>query len=138
MNLVRQLLACAVAWLAATVANVGLYFGLRDLAGVPFVAPEGLPSLEVVPLPYTDVIIFSGVFSVGASLVFLGVANLTRRPALIFTVISVVVLVLSFLLPLMIPLVPLSTKLGLVAMHILGAAVLVPLLIVIGLPRTGR
>jgi hypothetical protein len=50
------------------------------------------------------------------------------------------VLLLSFLLPLRIPTppVPIATKYSLVAMHILGAAVLVPLLIVIGLPRNGE
>jgi len=46
-------------------------------------------------------------------------------------------LIVSIILPFRIPTppVPMSTKWSLVSMHILGAAVLVPLLVVIGLPK---
>ncbi len=133
----RQLIAILIASLAATTANVILYFILKDIFGVPFLAPEQFPPPELSPLPASDVILFSLIFSAGASLVFLVVANTARRLARTFVVISTVVLVLSFLLPLRIPTppVPMATKYSLMSMHILGAAVLVPLLIAIGLPR---
>lgn len=133
----RQFLAIVISSAAAIIANVILYFILQNVFGVKFIAPEQLPSPEVSPLPFTDVILFSAIFSAGASIVFLLVANMVRRPAPAFVTISVIVLVASFLLPLRIPTppIPMSTKLALVSMHILGAAVLVPLLIRIGLSR---
>ena len=136
-SLSRQLLAVLIASLAATTANVILYFLLKNLLGVKFIAPEQFPHPEVSPLPVSDVIIFSAVFSIGAGLVFLIVANTVRRPAQVYSIISVIVLVLSCFLPLRIPTppVPMLTKLSLISMHILGAVVLVPLFIIIGLPQ---
>lgn len=133
----RQFLAILIASTAAILANVILYFILKNLFGVKFVAPEQFPPPEVSPLPASDVVIFSAIFSIGASLIFLIVANTVRKPAQVFAVISLIVLGISFLLPLRIPtpLVPMATKYALVSMHILGALVLVPLLIVIGLPK---
>jgi hypothetical protein len=137
-KLIRQLLAIFVASISAIVANVIFYFILKNLAGVEFIAPSESRSLEVSPLPYTDVIIFSIVFCVGASIVFLITANIARRAASIFVGVSIVVLILSLFMPLKIPTppIPMATKLSLAAMHIVGAAVIVPLLVVIGLPIT--
>jgi hypothetical protein len=55
----------------------------------------------------------------------------------LFAAISFVVLVVSCILPFLMPSppIPMSTELALVSMHILGAAVLVPLLITFGLRR---
>jgi hypothetical protein len=135
-SLPRQLLAILVASIAAIFANVLLYFLLKDALGIPFVAPEQFPPPEVSPLPASDVILFSLIFSAGAGLVFLVVAYTARQPARVFAAISLVVLVLSCFLPLRIPTppVPMETKLALVSMHVLGALVLVPLLIRLGLP----
>jgi hypothetical protein len=139
-TLSRQFLAIIISSFAAILANILLYSILENLLGIKFIAPNQFPPPEVSPLPVTDVIIFSAVFSSGASLVFLAVANLVQRPAMIFAIISFIVLVASFYLPLRIPTppIPLATKLALVSMHILGAAVLVPLLIIIGLPRKDK
>jgi len=136
-SLTRQFLAIIISSVAAIIANVLLYFILENPLGVNFIAPNQFPPPEVSPLPVTDVIIFSTVFSIGAGLVFLAVANLVRNPAKVFAVLSFIVLVASFYLPLRIPTppIPTATKLALVGMHILGAAVLVPLLIIIGIPR---
>jgi hypothetical protein len=136
----KQLLAIIVGSISAILANVAYYFILKQLVGIEFIAPEQLPSPEVSPLPATDVIIFSSIFCIGASLVFLIIANTVRRPALIFVMISIVVMLLSLVLPLLIPTppIPIATKLSLASMHILGAAVLVPLLVAIGLPIESR
>jgi hypothetical protein len=136
-ELPRQLLAILIASVSAIVANVLLYFILKHIVGVKFIALEEFPPPEVSPLPASDVVIFSIVFCVGASLVFLFVANTIRTPAPSFIVISLVVLILSLFLPLKIPTppIPMATKWSLVSMHVLGALVLVPLLVTIGLPK---
>jgi hypothetical protein len=92
------------------------------------------------PLPVTDVLIFGAIFSFGASLVFLVVANISHRPAQVFLVICMIVLIISLFMPFMIPTppVPMSTKLVLASMNVLGAAVLVPILIAVGLPSEGN
>ena len=103
------------------------------------VAPEQFPPPELSLIPVTDVVIFSVIFSLGASLVLLIVSNISRRPAQVYLAISLVVLILSLFLPFMVPTppVPISTPIVLASMHILGAAVLVPILIALGLPSRG-
>lgn len=137
--LARQLLAILIGSISAIAANVIFYLLATELLGIPMVALSGVPSPELSPLPVTDVLIFGAVFSFGASLVFLIVANISRRPAQVYLVICLVVLILSLFMPLMIPTppVPMSTKLVLASMHVLGAAVLVPILIAVGLPSKG-
>lgn len=132
----RQLRAILIASAAAIFANVILYFIQKNLFGVPFIAPEQFPPAEVSPLPVSDVILFSLIFCAGAGFVFLAIANKARHPARVFAILSFIVLVLSCFLPLRIPTppVPMATKLALVSMHVLGALVLVPLLIRLGLP----
>jgi hypothetical protein len=120
----------------AIAANVIFYLLATELLGIPMVALNQYPPPELSPLPVTDVLIFGAVFSFGASLVFLVVANISRRPAQVYLVICMVVLIISLFMPFMIPTppVPMSTKLVLASMHVLGAAVLVPILIAMGLP----
>ncbi len=132
----RQLLAIMIASVCAIVANVILYFILDQVVGVNFIVPSEPPG-EVGTIPAGDVVIFSVIFSIGAGLLFLIVANSFRKPAPLFIGISLAVLLISFLLPLKIPTPPTSmaTKWSLVSMHLLGALVLVPLLVAIGLPK---
>ena len=138
-SLTRQLLAILIGSISAIVANVVFYLIATELLGIPMVALDQFPSPEVVPLPVTDVVIFSVIFSFGASLVFLIVGNISQRPAQVYLVICVVVLILSLFMPLMIPTppVPMATKIVMASMHVLGAGLLVPILIVVGLPAKG-
>jgi hypothetical protein len=140
ISLPGQLFVIVLASIAAIVANVLFYFILKDLVGINFIAPEQFPLPEVSSLPVTDVIIFSAVYCAGAGIVFLIVANTARKPAPMFAAISFVVLVVSCILPLRIPTppIPMATKLALASMHILGAAVLVPLLITFGFRRGAK
>ena len=103
------------------------------------VAPEQFPPPELSLIPVTDVILFSFIFSLGAGVVFLVVANLSRRPAPVYLGISLVVLVISLFLPFRMPRppVPVSTPVVLASMHVIGAALLVPILIAVGLPVKG-
>jgi hypothetical protein len=132
----KQLLAIVVGSIFAILANVAYYFILKEFVGIEFIAPSESQSLEVSPLPFTDVIIFSIVYCAGASILFLILANTVRRPALVFVTISFVILFLSLFLPFFMPTppIPVSTEASLASMHIVGAAVLVPLLVIIGLP----
>ena len=133
----KQLQAILIGSIAAVAANVLYYLLASELLGVPMVAPSADPSPDLSPLPVTDVIIFSLIFSIGASIVFLVTANFSPRPAQVYAGLSLVVMILSLFMPLMIPTppVPMVTKLVLASMHVLGAAVLVPILIGLGIPR---
>ena len=138
--LARQLLAILVGSISAIVANVIFYLLVSELFGILLVASEQFPPPELSPIPVSDVVIFSAIFSFGASLVFLIVSSVSRRPAQLYFVICLVVLILSLFLPFMMPMppIPISTPIVLASMHVLGAVVLVPILIVIGLPSKGN
>ena len=130
----RQLLAILIGFISAAAANVIFYLLVTELFGISIVAPP-----ELNPIPVTDVVLLSFIFSFGAGLVFLVVANISRRPAPIYLGICLVVLVFSLYLPFRMPRppVPISTPLVLASMHVIGAAVLVPILIAVGLPVKG-
>jgi len=138
-SLPRQLLAILLGFISAAAANVIFYLLVTGLLGVPMVAPEQFPPPELSLIPVTDVILFSFIFSLGAGVVFLVVANLSRRPAPVYLGISLVVLVISLFLPFRMPRppVPISTPVVLASMHVIGAALLVPILIALGLPPKG-
>ena len=121
----------------ATAANVVLFFVLTDVLGSPLHFPTQFPPPELAPLSVSEVVLFSVIFSVGASFVFVLVGNFSKRPARTFLIISLVVLALSTALPLKIPSPPvaMASKLGLIAMHIIGAIVVVGTLILLGSRR---
>ncbi|HLF90798.1 MAG TPA: DUF6069 family protein [Anaerolineales bacterium] len=124
----------------ATTANVVFYFFVTRVLGEPLLFPEQFPPPETSPMPVTEVIIFSVIFSVGAGIVFMLIANFSQRPIRAFLIISTIVLILSFALPLKIPTPPvtLPAKLTLVTMHIIGAIAVVGTLIGLGRRKKTR
>jgi hypothetical protein len=138
-SLARQLQAILIGSLSAIIANVIFYLIVTGLFGISLVAPEQFSPPEVSPIPISDVILFSVIFSFGASFVFLIAANISQRPAQVYLGISLVVLTASLFLPFRMPSppIPISTPVVLASMHVLGAVVLVPILISIGLPIKG-
>lgn len=119
----------------ATAANVVFYYFVTRFLREPLLFPEQFPPPETSPMPVMDVVIFSVIFSVGAGIVFVLVANFSQRPIKNFLIVSITVLLISLLLPLKAPTPPvtMAAKLTLVAMHIIGAiSVVGPL---IGLSR---
>ncbi len=132
----KQLQAIVIGALVAIAANVIYYLMATELFGIPMLAPEQFPPPELSLIPVTDVVLFSFIFSFGAGVVFLIVANIARRPAQVYLAITLVVLIISLILPFMMPTppVPISTPVVLASMHVLGAAVLLPILIALGLP----
>jgi hypothetical protein len=134
-----QLQAILIGSISAIAANVIYYLLVTGIFGIPMLAPEQFPPPELSPIPVTDVVLFSIIFSLGAGLVFLLVANYSRRPAQVYLGICLAVLIISLFLPFMMPpLVPRSTPVVLASMHVLGAVVLVPIIIAIGLPIKGE
>ena len=105
------------------------------LLGEPLLFPEQFPPPETVPMPVSDVVIFSVIFALGAAIVFALVAHFSQRPIKTYLIISTTVLILSFALPLKAPTPPVTmpAKLTLLAMHIIGAIAVVGTMI--GLAR---
>jgi Family of unknown function (DUF6069) len=129
-----------VASILAISANVIFYYLIKIILGEPLLFPEQFPPPETSPMPVTDVILFSLIFSLGAGIVFAMIASFARRPVRTFVSISTVVLLLSLALPLRIPTPPVTLlpKLTLVAMHIIGAIVVVGTLVWLGKPKGRR
>ena len=71
-------------------------------------------------------ILFSTVFGVGAVVVYAVISALSARPLRVFAVVATVVLVVSIALPTSMPSPPIqwSAKLTLMAMHVVGYAVI--------------
>lgn len=128
-----------IAVAAATLANVIFYFILTRWLGEPLLMLDRFPPpvQPLVPMPVDEVILFSVIFALGAGLVYLGVSAVSDRPNRNFIIISSVVLAISCLLPLKVPTPPIamSAKFSLIAMHIIGAIVVVSLLIGLGRKR---
>lgn len=131
----RLWLIVLLAIVVATTANVIFYFILTGLLGVGLMFPSQTPARELAPMPVYDVIVFSIIFSSAAGVVFVLVSHFARRPIKTFLIISVVVLFLSFAMPLKIPSPPVAMvdKLSLVMMHVVGAIAVVGVLV--GLSR---
>lgn len=111
-------LAGLKAIVVAVVVNVVLFFAASAAGWIPtsVIIPNAGGPLTVVP-----VAIASAAPLVLATLLFMGLVRFTRRPALIFTVIAVVLTLASVFRPFSIPGVPLSMALVLNAMHVVAA-----------------
>lgn len=123
-----------VAVILATAADLVFFFALSSALEKPLLFPNEFPPPELAPLGIADIVMFSLIFSAGASLVFVVIANVSGRPVSRFLTVSLIVLVLSFALPLSIPSPPvaIADKLCLVAMHIIGAVFVVGTLVILG------
>lgn len=115
--------------LVATVANIVFYYFLREVLNFSLIIPGEAES--TMPLSVGNVVFMSVVFSVGAGIVFLILSVYSAQPIQRFVIVSAVVLVLSFALPLMLPSdkVETETRLSLMAMHVIGAILVVGIII---------
>lgn len=114
-----------VAAAGATIANVVFFFVSKEI-GIPYLlAMQG----SLGPLLPVMVIISSVIPAVAATVLFALLGKFLSRPIRVFTIISIIVLLISFAPPLTMPAdVAASTKVGLVVMHIITAAVTVGVL----------
>lgn len=123
----RLPLAVLLAAVAAVAANSLIYFTASALGFIPesvLIPTAGGES----PLTVGMVAITSVIGAVGAAIVFAGIGLFSRRPVRLFSIVSIVVLVLSFATPLTIPGAPVSMVLSMETMHVVAWAVIVGLL----------
>ncbi|HMO56193.1 MAG TPA: DUF6069 family protein [Roseiflexaceae bacterium] len=106
----------------AVVANLVVY-ALALVAGLPLLVPMP-PDLVAATLPFYSVIMSTIVGAIGGTIVFALLARFTSRPVTIFIIISVVVTLASFGMPLSLPM-SLDTILVLNFMHIVAAVAIV-------------
>ena len=129
-----------IAVAGATLANVIFYFILTRWLREPLLMLDRFPPpvQPLVPMPVGEVILFSIIWALGAGLVYVLLTAVTARPDRNFILVSAVILLASFALPLKAPTPPvaMSAKLSLAAMHLIGAVVVVGLLIGLGRKRT--
>jgi hypothetical protein len=121
----------------ASAANVIFYFILTGWIGEPLLMMAQFPPPILTPMGVDEVILFSVIWSLGAGLVYAFLFAVTNRPDRIFILVSAVILLVSFALPLMMPTPPvaMSAKYSLVIMHIIGAVVVVGMLVGLGRKR---
>lgn len=120
-----------IAVTVATIANIIFYLILTRWLGEPLLMIAQFPPPEMVPMPVGEVILFSIIWTLGAGLVYALLIALTAKPDRNLIIISALVLLASFALPFKMPTPPVavSAKLSLVAMHLIGALVVVGSLI---------
>lgn len=126
MSLTRAALLAAV---AASIANVIVLFVGKSLIAVPD---------TFKPLSIPPVILWSVLGTIGAALTYALVRRMTVNPNRIFVIVSVVVLVLSFIPDYAIKDLPPGTMFGgatmgaiylLMFMHVVAAVIIVPMLL---------
>ncbi len=133
----RLLWVVPTASFVAIIANVIFYFIVTRWLNEPLLMLDEFPRLASKGMGVDEVILFSVIFSLGAGLVYAGLSVLMARPERTFLVVSIAVLLVSLALPFKAPTPPvaMSAKLSLVMMHIIGAAVVIPLLVGLGRKR---
>ena len=123
----RLPLAVLLAAGAAIVANIFVYLTASALG---FISPSVfIPTTGgETPLTVGMVAITSVIGTVGAAAVFAVIGLFTQRPTRLFRIIAVIVLVLSFAMPLTITGAPMKMILSMEAIHVVAWATIVGLL----------
>ena len=127
----EQVVAISKLWWVGLVAGVGavlanlIFFGItKGVFGIPYRIPIRGP---------VGIIILSFVPAIGATILLAILGKFLSRPFRVFWIISVVVFLISFTLPLTLPAeVATSTKIGLSLMHFIAAPVIVGVLSTLG------
>lgn len=119
----RLVPASVTAAVAASAANLLVYFLVPALFNFSLAIPLMGPGTEIQPLPFFMVIIASVVPTLGAAILLAVLNRFTARPVTIFRVMAVVFLLLSFGAPFSLP-VPLNVRLTLATMHVIAAGVI--------------
>jgi len=112
------------AGVVAAVANLIVFFVAKSLFGIPFVFPLNGPGTPAEPLPAFMVVIATLVPALAATVFLAILSKFAPRPVLIFQIVAVVFLLLSFGGPFSLP-VDLATKLALSLMHVIAGVVIV-------------
>ncbi len=119
--------------LGAAMANLVFFWITKGLFDIPYIIPMGGPSGPLRALPAALIIVFNVVPAVGATILLAILGRFLSRPFRLFWIISLGVLLVSFMLPLSLPsTVATSTQIGLGLMHIIAASVIVGVLSTLG------
>ena len=117
----------------AAMSNLVVFLITKGVFGIPYIIPMGGPSGPLRALPAALIIIFNVVPAIGATILLAILGKVLSRPIRVFWIISAVVFVLSFVLPLGLPSsVASSTRIGLSVMHPIAGTVIVGVLTTLG------
>lgn len=121
----RIVRAGVIAAITAIVANIIVFYIASALGWMPstFINPQ-----LGRPIGVGEVIGSTIVGAVGATVLFALLARFTRRPVMIFRIVALIALVLSFATPFSLAGAPLSLILTLEVMHIVAAAIIIGVL----------
>jgi hypothetical protein len=120
----RLVLVALLAAVVVAIANAIVYL----VAATAGAMPQDIVVNGQGPITLPVVAAMSAQGAVAAAVVYALISRFARRPVRIFRAVAVVVLVLSFVMPLTIPSAPISMILALELMHVVAAVVIVGLL----------
>ncbi len=121
-----------IATIAAIIGNVLVFYASAALQGEPLLAPDPRGAGQMQAVVIVAPILLTAIGSIGATLVFAIIKRFTRRPVLVFSIVALVVLALSYL-PLLLPLgLPSATVIAFAIMHLVAAGIVVPVVITMG------
>lgn len=126
-----------LAALAAAVVNVLIYFAASGLGTIPGSILIPTPTGEH-PLTVALVAVSSVVGAIGAAIVLAIIGLFAPRPIRLFRIVAIIVLVLSFAMPLTIPGAPVAMILSLEVMHVAAWVVIVGLLTTLARQGDGK
>jgi len=122
-----------VAAAGASIANLVFFWVTKSVFGISYIIPMGGPSGPLTAMPAGLIVVFCVVPAVGATILLAILSKVASRPMRAFWIISAVVFVISFVLPIGLPSsVATSTRIGLALMHVIAAAVIVGVLSTLG------
>ena len=122
-----------IAAVGASSANLVYFWITKAIFGIPYIIPMGGPSGPLEPLPAGVIVFLTVVPAVGATLLLALLGKYVARPIRLFWILSGVIFVLSFMLPLTLPSsIATSTKIGLSLMHPTTWVVIAGVLTILG------
>ena len=122
-----------IAAVGAASVNLVYFWVTKSVFAIPYIIPMGGPSGPLMSLPAVIIIMFNVVPAIGATILLAILGKFLSHPFRVFWIISVVVFVISFILPLSLPSgVATSTKISLSLMHVLAGTVIVGVLTTLG------
>lgn len=125
-------MAGVIATVAATIANVIVHLVANAIKGSPLEVADPANPGTMIPAFIGAPIIFTVVGIVGATIAYGLVKRFSANPQRTYTIIAVVVLILSFIPTFAAPFLPADTEIVFALMHVVAAGIAVPILLRFG------
>jgi len=110
-----------IAIAVASIPNILFLLASKSLMDMDWHIPLGGPDGPLGPLPIPAILIFNTVGTIGATIVLAMLGKFVSRPFRVFFILSIVVVLGSFILPIGLPEgVTDATKIGLSVMHVIS------------------